>query len=124
MTKRFNSLPRIKQFAILLAALMLLRGIVWLRYTDDKRQQLADEIAELASEATQEPERINRVDIIAANRPEDWQPTLVYSDPGKIYYPEVIEAQKKKAKQAENRRLETWRAYHEDGILIDYEELK
>lgn len=113
MIKRFNEMPHIKQIAILMLCLMNLYGIICLRYCDDNRQKLAAEIAAESGNTATEQERINRVELIAASRPDDWQPTRVYSEPGHTYYPEVLERIAKEQERAKQNAFERYLAERE-----------
>lgn len=59
------------------------------------------------------PEPINRVDLIRASFPADWKPQYVYSEPGHIAYPEVIERQKKEEARARQNAFEHYMAMRE-----------
>lgn len=65
------------------------------------------------SESSPTPEPINRVDLIRASFPDDWKPQYVYSEPGHIAYPEVIERNFKAEKRAEQNAFERFMAERE-----------
>lgn len=111
-------MTKFRIYLIIFLILMVL-GMVGMRKDNDDKAAMQAVVEEIKAES--EPERINMVEVIASRRPADWQPTLAYSKPGQIYYPEVFERIIKKEKQAEAWKLELWRSYREDGITIEFD---
>lgn len=71
------------------------------------------EIENTAPITTPTPEPIDRVKLLRETYPDDWKPVYVYSEPGHIAYPEIIERNFKAEKRAEENAFERYMAERE-----------
>lgn len=71
------------------------------------------EIENTAPITTPTPEPIDRVKLLRETYPEDWEPQYVYSEPGHIAYPEVMERMAKEQERAKQNALERYMAERE-----------
>ena len=118
--KIFKSYMRL----ILATACIFVVLLAFERKSIDERNALKAEIERQQAIENIVPEPINRIPMVMANKPADYKPPVYdWQTKTQICYPEVIERQMKEEKRRNAYKLEKWRAYHADGIVLDYDEL-
>lgn len=110
-----EALPIRTKLKLLLIALISLITAVTMRVWD-YNLELAEakiEAVKLAETQCSTEAPVNRVELLRATYPDDWQPVYVYSEPGHTYYPEVMERIAKEEARARENAFERYLAERE-----------